>query len=186
MGRDHSTYIITGVSHFVFFEGAGRDHSTYIITGISNLKFVWGVGRDHSTCITVGSEATNPGHHRYHQSKWSLDKAPMYDTILGESTSPVNSGIAESHLTHHRLQRVRQELKQQTHQWKVAHGAPAPPLSAKVGTVGGRVVEWPPSQWDTARVQVAAVLSMAMLETPTPRPRRRKPTTFSTTSLSEW
>ena len=27
---------------------------------------------------------------------------------------------------------------------------------------------------------------MAMLETPTPRPRRRKPTTFSTTSLSEW
>ena len=109
-GRDHSTYIITGVGHFVFFKGVGRDHSTHIITGISHVKFVWGVGRDHSTCITVGSEATNPGHHRYHQSKWSLGKAPMYDTILGESTDPVNSGIAESHLTHHGLQRFRQEF----------------------------------------------------------------------------
>ena len=70
MGRDHSTYIITGVGHFgFFFEGVGRDHSTHIITGISHVKFVWGVGRDHSTCITVGSAKRNGCFRRPFQAK---------------------------------------------------------------------------------------------------------------------
>ena len=51
MGREHSTYIITWLSHLGYGWGVGRDHSTCIITWLSHLGFGWGMGRDHSTCI---------------------------------------------------------------------------------------------------------------------------------------
>lgn len=81
-------------------------------------------------------------------------------------------GISESHLTTEGIQRFRQELKFQSQAWKYVPGAPAPPLTAAPGCIGGKASgvgvltnsparplpnDWSSEVWSSARLQTCAI-----------------------------
>ena len=123
-------------------------------------------------CIRIG-EATNPGPILGTTNPCgALGKGELYTQLPGEEQDSQVWGIAESHLTTPGLNRFRQELKHQGKQWKVAHGAPAPPLTQSIGTIGGKAAgvailsncpirtlttDWDNDTWKTARTVACAV-----------------------------
>ena len=90
MGRDHSSYTITWLSHLGFGWGVGRDHSSYTITWLSHLGFGWGVGRYHSSYLITDDDDDDDEGSR--SDAWGVARSDVLDVSRSESlTNPVST-----------------------------------------------------------------------------------------------
>ena len=93
--------------------------------------------------------------------------------VVSQLPQPATWAVQETHLTSMGISKFKSELKWNNCQLKVIHGAPAPPKTEGLNTLGGKHTgvcflssypcrsiqhEWAQEEFETARVQTAAVL----------------------------